>query len=164
MKLLNQAIESYHAKRSLEIGCGYGRLSPWIADHSEQHYAIEPESVLLRDAKQLYSNIHFYQAKAQKLPFPNCYFDLCVSWTVLGHILPKELTKAVREIKRVCTPRAIIILAEGVGGKKTEGYWEYTLEEWMQLFSPWRLTWYTEREVEGALKAGLVMRFERNKN
>lgn len=163
VKLLNQAIGSYHAKRSLEIGCGYGRLTPWIANHSEQHYAIEPESVLLRDARQLYSDIYFYKAKAQKLLFPNSYFDLCVSWTVLGHILPKELAKAVTEIKRVCTPEAIIILAEGVGKEKTEGYWEYTLEEWKDLFLPWKLTGYTERKIEETFKgnAGLVMRFER---
>ena len=88
VKLLERAIGSYCAERSLEIGCGYGRLTPWIAEHSKQHYAIEPESALLNDAKKLYPNVHFYQAKAQKLPFPSSYFDLSVSWTVLQHIPP----------------------------------------------------------------------------
>jgi len=162
-KLLNEAIGSHHAKRSLEIGCGYGRLTPWIADHSDEHYAIEPESVLLNDARKLYPNVYFYQAKAQKLPFPNCYFDLCVSWTVLGHIPPKEFTKAVTQIKRVCTLDALIILAEGVGEKRGSRCWEHTLEEWMDLFLPWKLTWCTERKIEETFKgsAGLVLRFER---
>ncbi len=164
VKLLNEAIESYHAKRSLEIGCGYGRLTPWIAVHSDQHYAIEPESILLNDARKLHSNIHFHQAKAQKLPLPSSYFDLCVSWTVLQHIPPKELTKAVTEIKRVCAPEAIIILAEGLGKKRGRKYWEHTLKEWMDLFSPWKLTWCTERKIERTHKgsAGLVMRFKRD--
>lgn len=164
VKLLNEAIGGYHAKRSLEIGCGYGRLTPWIAEHSDQHYAIEPESVLLNDAKKLYPNIRFYQAKAQKLPFPNCYFDLCVSWTVLQHMLTKELPKAVAEIKRLCAPEAIIILAEGVGIGRTRRFWKHTLEEWEELFLPWKLTQYWERKIEETYKdnAGLVMRFERN--
>lgn len=163
VKLLNEAIGNYHAKRSLEIGCGYARLTPWIAECSDQHYAIEPESILLNDASGLYSNINFRQAKAQKLPFPNCYFDLCVSWTVLQHIPPRELIKAVAEIKRVCVPEAIIILAEGIGKVISEGYWGHTLEEWKELFLPWKLTWYTERKIKEPFNDydGLVMRFER---
>jgi len=163
VKLFNKAIGSYHAKRSLEIGCGYGRLTPWIADHSNQHYAIEPESVLLNSARKLYPTTYFYQAIAQNLPFPNEYFDLYVSWTVLQHIPPKQLTKAITEIKRVCRPEAIIILAEGVGKKGYSTTWEHTLEEWKRLFSPWKLTWFTERKIEETFKGnvGLVMRFER---
>jgi len=161
--LLKRAIGRYIAKRSLEIGCGYGRLTPWIAKHSNEHYAIEPELALLNDAKKLYPNVHFYRTKAQKLPFPNHYFDLCVSWTVIQHIPPNQLIKAISEIKRTCTPKAIIVLAEGVGQFSMTGYWEHTLEEWTNLFSPWKLTWCTERKLEETFKgnSGLVMRFER---
>lgn len=164
VQLLNQAIGSYHAKRSLEIGCGYGRLTPWIAEHSDQHYAIEPESILLNDAKKLYPNISFYKAKAQKLPFPNSYFDLCVSWTVLQHIPPKGLTQVVTEMKRVCTPEAMIVLAERVGRGNGYRLWGHPLREWKSLFLPWKLTWCTERKIEGTFKgstSNLVMRFER---
>ena len=156
VKLLNEAVGGFRAKRSLEIGCGYGRFTPWIAEYSDQHYAVEPESVLLNDAKKLYHNFYFYQAKAQKLPFPDCYFDLCVSWTVLQHIPPTELTKATAEIKRVCAPEAIIILCEEVGKSKKYGFWQHTLEEWMSLFLPWKITWHTPFQ-----HGVLVMRFER---
>lgn len=100
-KLLNEAIGRFRSRRSLEIGCGYGRLTPWIAEHSDEHFPVEPESDLLNDARRLYPNFHFFQAKAQELPFSDCYFDLCVCWTVLIHIPPMELSKAVGEIKRV---------------------------------------------------------------
>lgn len=161
VKLLNEAIGDYHAKRSLEIGCGYGRLTPWLTEHSDQHYAIEPESALLNDAKKLYPDVRFHHAVAQELPFLDNYFDLCVTWTVLQHILPKELAKAVAEIKRVCTSDAVIILAEGVreGGNLT---WPHALEEWEDLFSPWKLSWCKKRIIEETHKgeSGLVMRFE----
>jgi len=177
VKLLNKAIGSYHAKRSLEIGCGYGRLTPWISEHSNKHYAIDPESDLLNDAKKFYPNIYFYNAKAQKLPFPNEYFDLCVSWTVLQHIPPKELTKAISEIKRVCTSKAIIILAERVGNSRcyqeyvsekwkdiflVRRTWSRTLEKWKAVFYPYKLTWSKERKIgeSSDINVGLVMRFE----
>ena len=163
IKLLNEAIGDYHAKRSIEIGCGYGRLTPWIAEHSDQHYAIEPESTLLNDALKLHPTVKFQQAKAQKLPFPDGFFDLCVSWTVLGHVLPKELSIAVDEIKRVCAPEAIIVLAEGVGNVKSNKFWQHPLEEYKMLFSPWKLTHHKTRKIEETYtsNAGLVMRFER---
>lgn len=162
VKLLKEAIGDFHVERSLEIGCGYGRLTPWIAEYSNQHYAIEPESTLLKDAMQLFPFFYFHQSKAQELPFPDCHFDLCVTWTVLQHIPPRELPKAINEIKRVCTQKAMIIMAEGVGKKETKRYWEHPLEEWRSLLSPWKLSWYTERKREATFNGyvGLVMRFE----
>jgi len=163
VKLLNEAVGSYHAKRALEIGCGYGRLTPWIAEHCDQLYSVDREDDLLKDAMKLYPKVHFYHTNIRKLPFPDSYFDLCISWTVLQHIVPKEFTKAVTEVKRVCTPKAIIVLCEDVGETKGRTFWQHTLEEWKQAFSPWKLTWYTERKIEETFKgnAGLVMRFER---
>lgn len=165
LKLLNEALGVYRAKRSLEIGCGYGRLTPWISDHSDVHYAIEPEAVLLSFAKELYPNINFNKAKAQKLPFPDNYFDLCVSWTVLQHIPSKsELIKAINEIKRVCAKNSIIILAEGVGNVKLITYNEYTIEEWIDFFKPWKLSWSKEKKIENTVKGELVMKFTWSNN
>lgn len=157
IKLLNEAIGDYHAKRSIEIGCGYGRLTPWIADHSDHHYAIEPESDLLDKARKYYPYCQFHQTSAQKLPFNDRFFDLCVCWTVLMHIPPSELFKATKEIQRVCDPQAIIILAEGVGNKKNHGFWQHSIEEWKNLLLPWKLTWYKPSPF-----VPTVMRFERN--
>jgi SAM-dependent methyltransferase len=165
VKLLNEAIGNYHAKTSLEVGCGYGRLTPWIVEQSDRHYAIDPEPALLNDAVKLYPSVHFHQASAQELPFPDNHFDLCVSWTVLQHIPSKELVRAVSEIRRVCMPEAVIILAEGVGKFVSgQGYWEHDLEVWKRLLFPWKLTWLKERKLEKSSKGvghGLVMRFER---
>jgi len=162
VKLLNMALGDQHVERSLEIGCGYGRLTPWIAEHSNQHCAIEPEERLLCDAEKLNPDVRFHKALAQKLPYPDKYFDLCVAWTVLQHIPPSEIGKAVGEIKRVCKPAAIIILTEGVGRLRNDHYWERTLEEWVALMRPWELVWYVERKIEETFQgfAGLVMKFQ----
>jgi len=97
VQLFKRPIRNYYAKRSLEIGCGYGRLTPWIADFSDAHYAVDPVSEFLNDARLLYPEVDFRQATAQSMPFPDDYFDLIVSWTVLQHIPPKKYSKPLRK-------------------------------------------------------------------
>ena len=133
-KLLQEALANKRFDKSLEVGCGYGRLTPWIMEYSKEHYAVEPEKSLLNDARSLNPRAHFYNTKAQKLPFPDDFFDLCVTWTVLQHIPPEEQAKAADEIKRVAKKSAIIIIAEEIGTIKTENVWFRTIEGWMELF------------------------------
>ena len=163
VKLLQQGLAGYTANRSLEIGCGYGRLTPWIMDYSKDHFAVEPEEKLLNDAKVLNPKVHFYHARAQKLSFPDEYFDLVVTWTVIQHMPPKEQVQAVREIKRVANKSAVILITEGTGTFQSEAEWFHTVEDWIELFKPWKLVWQTKRILEetAAKDQGMVMRFEK---
>ena len=163
VKLLQQALIGYTANRSLEIGCGYGRLTPWIMDYSKEHFAVEPEEKLLNDAKVLNPKVQFYHARAQKLPFPDEYFDLVVTWTVIQHMPPQEQVKAIREINRVAKKSAVLLITEGTGTLENEVVWFHTIEDWIELFKPWKLVWKTKRILEetAASDQGTVMRFEK---
>jgi ubiquinone/menaquinone biosynthesis C-methylase UbiE len=165
VQLLKKALKDYSAQRSLEVGCGYARLTPWIAEYSKEHHAVDAESKLLKDAQMLYPRVQFHKATVQNLPFPNNYFALCVSWTVLQHIPPEELPRAVREMKRVLKANGIFIMAEETDNITALDTWGHSLEEWKELLSPWKLVWHTERKVETThyrKYAGMVMRFERS--
>jgi SAM-dependent methyltransferase len=161
VKLLEKALKDVRADKSLEIGCGYGRLTPWIMQYSKEHYAIEPEEELFNAAKYLNPEAHFYKAKAQTLPFPDETFDLIVSWTVLQHIPPREQIKAINEITRVAKQSATLVLAEGVGNCQAETVWLHTVEEWQDLFKPWSLIWQTDRVLGNTSEKGegKMMRF-----
>ena len=165
VKLLQEAIGKRKFGRSLEIGCGYGRLTPWIMEYSKEHYAVEPEKMLLEDAKILHPKVHFYNTKAQKLPFPDEFFDLCVTWTVLQHIPTEEQEKAAIEIKRVAKKSATIVIAEEIGTFHSASVWFRTLDGWSKLFEPWQLVWQTDRVLErtAGKTQGKIMRFERKK-
>ena len=165
VQLLKKALKDYSAQRSLEVGCGYARLTPWIAEYSKEHHAVDAESKLLKDAQMLYPRVQFHKATVQNLPFPNNYFALCVSWTVLQHIPPEELPRAVREMKRVLKANGIFIMAEETDNITALDTWGHSLEEWKELLSPWKLVWHTERKVGTThyrKYAGMVMRFERS--
>ena len=161
--LLEKALDGLKVERSLEVGCGYGRLTPWIKEHSEQHFAVEPEEKLLKDARTLNPQVKFYTAKAQKLPFKENIFDLIVTWTVLQHIPPHELSKAINELKRVAKKQAVFIITEGTSAYKGETEWFYPIEEWEKMFYPWKLTKHFDRVLEETAEPnqGTVMRYER---
>jgi SAM-dependent methyltransferase len=152
VNLLQTALANCSATRSLEIGCGYGRLTPWIRDYSKDHYAIEPEPKLLDDARKLYPAVKFYEATVQNLPFHNNYFDLIVSWIILQHIPPKEFPKAVEEIKRVAHPTATILIAELTEGEKGNRWWPRSVHEYEEIFKPWKLVCNTKRRIMGLSK------------
>jgi ubiquinone/menaquinone biosynthesis C-methylase UbiE len=106
--------------KSLEIGCGYGRLSPFIAEFFDEHYAVDINKSALDSARSLYSginfsninSINFIEASATTLPFEASTFDCIITWTVLQHIPPKLIDSAIAEINRVAKDEAFIILCE----------------------------------------------------
>ena len=91
-------IKGINAERALEIGCGYGRLTPWVAEYASKYYDVEPEEELYKIAKELYPNFSFFNNTANKLPFHDKYFDLIFTWTVLQHIYPKYFSDSIKEI------------------------------------------------------------------
>ena len=98
--------------RSLEIGCGFGRLSPYIAEHFEQHTAVDINTWALSEAGRFYPKIAFSVTSATELPFPDRTFDAVITWTVLQHIPNSLVGKALSEIKRVAKPNSLILLCE----------------------------------------------------
>jgi ubiquinone/menaquinone biosynthesis C-methylase UbiE len=163
VKLLERALDGLNVEKSLEVGCGYGRLTPWIKEHSQKHFAVEPEDVLRQDAEILNPDVTFRGVKAQELPFPDNFFDLVITWTVLQHIPTNEQIKAIEEIKRVAKASGVLIITEGIGTRKGETEWLFTLDEYKKLFSPFTLTESFERVLEETAgpNQGLVMRYER---
>jgi SAM-dependent methyltransferase len=130
--------------RSLEIGCGFGRLSPYIAEHFEQHTAVDINNWALSEAKQFYPKISFSVASATELQFPDHSFDVVITWTVVQHIPNSLVSKALSEIKRVAKPKSLIILCEATlyaGRPEKSGQHTHDRfpEFYAEAFSPRRL-------------------------
>jgi ubiquinone/menaquinone biosynthesis C-methylase UbiE len=99
-------------ERSLEIGCGFGRLSPTFAAQSADHTAVDINADALALAQQTYPHLGFTQVDGYHLPFPDRHFDLVVSWTVLQHVPPDQIHSMLAEVKRVLAPGGTILLCE----------------------------------------------------
>ena len=92
-------LERFPAARSLEIGCGEGFLL--AARKGGEKFAIDLSSQAIRKARSR-AQAHFSLALAERLPFPNGYFDLVTSVGVMEHFL--DTGEALREIRRVLKP------------------------------------------------------------
>ncbi len=136
--------------RSLEVGCGYGRLTPWIADHAADHHAVDYDRHLLAAAAAEYPEVKFHRARAEELPFPDDTFDLAVTWGVLNHVPSARIEAAAAELDRVVASDGTLVVSEATDGTP-DPRWEYrSVEEWRDLFAPRHLVARrdTERDEE----------------
>ena len=136
---LERAMGFNSVDRSLEIGCGYGRLTPWIARYSDQHYAIEPEAELIETAEALYPDVSFECGSAQELPYGPSEFDLVVSFEVLQHVPDSHLSRVVSEIERVADEDAVIALYERISGAANARTFTRSTGEYESRFSSFSL-------------------------
>jgi ubiquinone/menaquinone biosynthesis C-methylase UbiE len=122
--------------RSLEIGCGFGRLSPYIAEHFEQHTAVDINNWAVSEASRFYPEISFSVASATELPFPDHSFDAVLTWTVLQHIPNSLVGNALSEINRVANPKSLLILCEAtLNAAIPEKGWEHTHDRFPEFYA-----------------------------
>jgi ubiquinone/menaquinone biosynthesis C-methylase UbiE len=132
-------IESDNIKNVLEIGCGIGLVSSYLAnEYGIDVYGtdFDPEEIQL--AKQLNNerdNLHFKVEDAADLSFADNSFDLAISQNVFHHI--PNWQKAVSEIQRVLRPCGYLIwldlvfpaLLKKMFKSLTKNYGLYTLND-----------------------------------
>ena len=136
---LDRVLDFEPVDRSLEIGCGYGRLTPWLARYSTAHHAIEPEADLIETAEALYPDVSFECGSAQELPYDSSEFDLVVSFEVLQHVPDGQLSRVVSEIERVADENAVIALYERISGAANARTFTRSTGEYESRFSSFSL-------------------------
>jgi ubiquinone/menaquinone biosynthesis C-methylase UbiE len=75
-------------KRVLEIGCGDGRLTRFVAEHAAEVYAFDPDAERVAEAKaalpaELRERVRFAVHDAEALDVPRRRFDLALcGWSL----------------------------------------------------------------------------------
>lgn len=133
---------------ALEVGCGYGRLTPWLAEFASDVHGIDPNEEVVADARRLYPDLEFRADLAQDLSHSDHAFDLVVSWTTLHHIPPAEIDAVAAELLRVLTPDGTLILCEQTESLGRENAWGRTEKEYERLFDPLKLVASRPRPIE----------------
>lgn len=99
-------------KRLLDIGCGPGAIFSigyYKKFRDTQVYGIDNLKKNIRRVKRRFPAGIFRYSPAEKLPFPDNYFDYILARHVLEHV--DDVDKTLGEIKRVTKKGAIIMLA-----------------------------------------------------
>jgi ubiquinone/menaquinone biosynthesis C-methylase UbiE len=89
-------------RRTLEIGCGEGRVARDLAARGHRVTAIDAAQTLLRYARQDDPAAGYVRAEGRALPFPDRCFDLAVAYNSLQALqVVDDMTATVCEAGRV---------------------------------------------------------------
>jgi SAM-dependent methyltransferase len=163
--LIEQLLADKGVQRSLEFGCGFGRLTPTFARLSAKHIAIDIDPKALSLARRAYPHLDFRLSDGGKLPFDDNTFDLVVTWTVLQHIRPELIDEVLADILRVLLPDGRLLLCEETRpGDRPRHSWGREPSFYEERFQPRRVTHsdYIEaiNRIPGMASPGRVMLFE----
>lgn len=171
IRQLKQIIEEkcIEADKVLEIGCGYGRLTPWLQEftEAEQAVGIDHDREGIEKAKAQYPDNSFEwkvigaEEISEELEEE---FDIILSWTVMQHLSEELMQKAAEGIKKVLSENGYLIIAEESKKYGAEHMWGRSLEEYSKLFENLELISSKGRELEPSYgnfsEGGSVMVFK----
>jgi len=88
--------------RILEVGANMGTQLQFMQKMGFHNlYGVEIQTYAIQKAKQLTGKVNLIQGNAFDIPFKNNFFDLVYTSSVLIHISPDNILKALDEIYRV---------------------------------------------------------------
>jgi SAM-dependent methyltransferase len=140
-----QKLDTNNLKDALEIGCGIGLVSAYLADHYGMNvYGTDFDPEEIQIAKQLNhegNKLRYQVEDAANLSFAENRFDLVVSQNVFHHMPNWE--QANKEIYRVLRPNGYLIWFDLVLPKLikklfkpiSKNYGLYTFEEIYAVFN-----------------------------
>lgn len=108
-------IGTLRGKRILEIGCGNGEISVWLARNGVEIYGIDisDESITFAKKRSVENGTdaktHFSVSPAEETEFTENFFDTVFINVSLHHL---EIDKAVHEIKRILKPQGRFVAVE----------------------------------------------------
>jgi len=106
--LLDKLPTDLRGKQVLELGCGTGQLSGWLAERGATVVGVDVSHAALSKNRHARTVL----AAAEQLPFADSSFDLIVGSLILHH-LPVEPT--ARELRRVLADQGRALFSENLG-------------------------------------------------
>ena len=135
-------------ENAVEIGAGYGRVTPWLAEFAEKVTAVEPNSDVRKYIDSYYPDIITIDEKVQGLQLDSDRYDLVFTRSVLQHIPEDSIGEAANEINRIADPNATLLLCEETEGVTDQKQlWPRTVDDYAELFDDFDLSKYWTRDA-----------------
>lgn len=111
MAAYREALRYAFGRRVLDVGCGTGYGSFFLASYSANWVeALDIHPGALEYARHVYQHprLRFHEGDALELPFPDLSFDFVFSSQVIEHVTSSE--KFLQEIRRVLRPNGFCLI------------------------------------------------------
>lgn len=102
-------------KKVLDLGCGSGRHTVYLAKHGFKVYGIDIAPTGIKIAKEwlkkekLKANLKIGDIY-KKLPYHDNFFDAIISTHTIHHNRIENIRKLIKEIKRILKPKGLIFI------------------------------------------------------
>ena len=129
-------------KRILDLGCGTGRHTIFLAKEGFTVYGVDISDSGLNVIKKAKSeldlkNIILKKADMSSIPFEDEFFDAIVSTSVINHAKIREIERTFKEIERVLKKKGLFILQvispkdfTAKTGKEIESMTRINIDDW----------------------------------
>jgi len=109
--LLKELFKYYKGVSLIDIGAGFGRLTPTYKDLFKKISLLDYSSLLLDKAKKKFekdTNIEYIKANCYQMPIADNTFNIALSFRLMHHI--EHVPDFLREVYRILKPGGILIL------------------------------------------------------
>jgi len=117
-----KSVGPLRAKRVLELGCGRGDLSVFLAKQGAEVTGVDVGENLIGAAKLLAEvndvRCEFQAANITDIPFEANTYDVVLGIAILHHLSPPDLRKALQETHRVLKDDGVAFFVETVEDSK----------------------------------------------
>jgi SAM-dependent methyltransferase len=147
-----------HLSAACDVGCGFGRLTPVLAEFAGRVVGFERETSLVSIARSLQPAIDFRTIDTlQRLPADEASFDLGLVFTVLQHVPEPDVRAVIDELRRIVRPAGYLLLCEETdaaleAGNRDAANLGYTcgrsVETYAEWLTPWKLIATKRRRIE----------------
>ncbi|GAA2153821.1 class I SAM-dependent methyltransferase [Nocardioides koreensis] len=98
-----------------DIGCGTGRLAPYLSTRGLSPRGVDLSPEMIRVAQRDYPGFPFQVADLRALPFEDTSLDGVVAWYSLMYLPPEHRGAAFGELARVLKPGGHVAMAFKMG-------------------------------------------------
>lgn len=112
----------FRDQRVLEFGCGVGRWINFFQQYGCDWHGVDISQEMLTELSKKISGDKIGKIRNCQIPFPDNYFDIIYSITVLHHNKFNDQDLYLKEIRRVLKSSGYFILFEDVKGKSFNMY------------------------------------------
>ncbi|MEG3435885.1 methyltransferase domain-containing protein [Pannus brasiliensis CCIBt3594] len=98
--------------RILDLCCGAGQTTRYLADRSDHCTGLDVSPVALERARKAVPGATYVEGLAEKTPFADGEFDLVHTSAALHEMEPRQLREILEEVYRILRPGGIFALVD----------------------------------------------------